>query len=1011
MQIRKIRFENIHSLRGLHEVDFGSGILAEAGLFAITGPTGSGKSTLLDVITLALFNRIARVDKNISNTILEDDGGIMTRNMKSCFAEVEYRVNGRDYRCHWSIERNRNNNLNARKQELVDIQNDTIIESGTKTPTLNEEIIGLSYDQFVKAMVLAQGEFSKLLQADRSDRNKLLEDITGARSYREIGKAVYQRYSSIKREVERKEEGLKNIIVLTEEEIADKKTNLEALNVQKPKLQNTLRELSEKIKVRADLNAKRAEQAKLQENKETLRRFNNDFESDKNRLEKHEKLVKYRDVIREFDLVCKAFDETTTEITRHEKRIAENHTLRQNLHASASKLLNQPVVSEEVHEKLEAFRAKISELQLTEKERQNEANLYANQAKALVRKIREGGHAMRPIDHPRELKAEIDGLSERVKTQLHGNLAETTESLNAKSDELRKAAETASELLTKKKEELRLRKEIQTLRNRLASEKKEMAADREKIPVLQAEIARLEGEIHTLNKEVEHRRKHQSLEAHRAELNPGDPCPLCGSTDHPYASDQPVFEAKDDLLKNKQELVKVKSETKARLVQKTELIAETIMRIESDTEGLMKEEAANRSQLEKLAEALNLNPNAGADDLQQQKAQIGERQARLETLKKAIHLRSLLTETMESLIHWEESLHAYNEAKENRGKLYSGPDINKDVQNLSTQITLNASEIAAAENHLSALSEKLSVAKSRKSTEAENLTGILNAENLRSIDALREAILPEEKAKKIRDRAIQLKEGEARLNETEKNLNLALENLTRKDDSQRSDEELKTAFAEAETNWNQLAENIGKITQSLEDDEKTRQRQNAVRDQLEKLKKDQRLWKTMNELIGDATGNKFSNFVQDLTLEQLIGYANRRLMEFTDRYILDIPTAEEAIKSDTLKVFDKYLGNSRRSVRTLSGGETFLVSLAMAFALSDVASRNVKIESLFIDEGFGTLDPDTLDQAITILEKMQNEGDKSVGVISHVGALKERITTQIQLDKSSLGYSTIRIVQ
>jgi exonuclease SbcC len=105
------------------------------------------------------------------------------------------------------------------------------------------------------------------------------------------------------------------------------------------------------------------------------------------------------------------------------------------------------------------------------------------------------------------------------------------------------------------------------------------------------------------------------------------------------------------------------------------------------------------------------------------------------------------------------------------------------------------------------------------------------------------------------------------------------------------------------------------------------------------------------------------------------------------------------------------MGNARRSVRTLSGGETFLVSLAMAFALSDIASRNVKIESLFIDEGFGTLDPETLDQAISILEKMQNEGDRSVGVISHVGALKERITTQVQLEKSSLGYSQIRVVQ
>src|SRR5690554_8206086 len=211
MKILKIKFENIHCLKGEHEVDFGTGILADAGLFAITGPTGSGKSTLVDVITLALYNRIARVEKVVSNTVLEDDGGIMTRNMKHCYAEVEYRVNGKNYRSHWSIERNRNNNLNARKQELVEIATGIIIESGTRTPEKNEEVIGLSYEQFVKAMVLSQGEFSKLLQAPRNERNKLLEDITGARSYREIGRAVFQRYMSIRYQVRLKEAGLESI--------------------------------------------------------------------------------------------------------------------------------------------------------------------------------------------------------------------------------------------------------------------------------------------------------------------------------------------------------------------------------------------------------------------------------------------------------------------------------------------------------------------------------------------------------------------------------------------------------------------------------------------------------------------------------------------------------------------------------------------------------------------------------------------------------------------------------
>ncbi len=122
--------------------------------------------------------------------------------------------------------------------------------------------------------------------------------------------------------------------------------------------------------------------------------------------------------------------------------------------------------------------------------------------------------------------------------------------------------------------------------------------------------------------------------------------------------------------------------------------------------------------------------------------------------------------------------------------------------------------------------------------------------------------------------------------------------------------------------------------------------------------------------------------------------------------MLDIPLEEE---EDDLIIVDTYLGEERRSVRTLSGGETFIVSLALALALSDLASKNVKIESLYIDEGFGSLDPEALDVAISTLEQLQVESDKTIGIISHVESLKERIETQIQLEKNSGGFSKIVI--
>ena len=116
-------------------------------------------------------------------------------------------------------------------------------------------------------------------------------------------------------------------------------------------------------------------------------------------------------------------------------------------------------------------------------------------------------------------------------------------------------------------------------------------------------------------------------------------------------------------------------------------------------------------------------------------------------------------------------------------------------------------------------------------------------------------------------------------------------------------------------------------------------------------------------------------------------------------------------ENESLTVIDKDMGNQRRSVKTLSGGESFLISLALALALSDLASNNVKINSLFIDEGFGMLDPESLDQTLDTLERLQEHSQKRIGIISHIDALKERITTQIKIYQNGSGLSTLKIYQ
>ncbi|WP_150451615.1 SbcC/MukB-like Walker B domain-containing protein [Arenibacter lacus] len=1011
MKILKIRFENIHSLKGEHEIDFGEGILADAGLFAITGPTGSGKSTLLDVITLALYNRIARVDKTVSNSILEDDGGIMTRNMKSCFAEVEYRVNGKNYRSHWSIERNRNNNLNARKQELVEVATQHILEEGTKTPQKNQEIIGLSYEQFVKAMVLSQGEFSKLLQAPRNERNKLLEDITGARSYREIGKAVYFRYKQVEKNIALKEAGLETIALLTKEEIEERQSKLKALTQSKPTIEKAYESASERINNRKELQKKQTEQKALQTEQLQLKKDWETFHPYKGELEQHDKLAKYGAILADFDAITKQelqFKEASDKLGKS-KSLA---TIQLNsLLEDSNKLLGEKVDVTTVSEKLEVFRNKIVQLQAEEKNKQKEASLFQEQVSIYINKVNQLGYPLPMADKPELLKPQIDAVHQSIQSVLQSSGANSLEQLDLELETLRNLNEKAGDFLNAKEQHLKLQKNQETQLAKLKEVNEQLAKNRKIIGSLEKEVGVASKEIESLEKSLEQQRKHQSLEAYRSQLEPEQPCPLCGSLHHPYASDTPHFDANEELLNEKKKSLQKDSTNLINLKANTEFLQKGIPDINSGMATLKEEGAKYEETLYKLGQQLKWDYKNDLATLQSNRHDLNRRIKNMERSKQAFQAASIFKDIEERLKQWELALTSYTKLKQQRTALFFGPDINKKVHELSTSITRSSSAISSLKEQIKENADKLKSISSEKVKKETELKGIIFKEELDSLQSLRSGILPEERASKIRRRESQLKEIRTKLTEIESSLKKALVELLKKDDPTLSMEDLTTLFKDAKTNWDNLSVTIGKISQSLEEDKKARQRQQKVQEEIDLLKKDLSLWKTMNDLIGDATGNKFSNFVQDLTLEQLIGYANKRLSEFSDRYLLDIPTAEEAEKSDTLKVYDKYMGNARRSVRTLSGGETFLVSLAMAFALSDIAAKNVKIESLFIDEGFGTLDPETLDQAITILEKMQNEGDKSVGVISHVSALKERITTQIQLEKGSLGYSTLKVVQ
>ena len=218
----------------------------------------------------------------------------------------------------------------------------------------------------------------------------------------------------------------------------------------------------------------------------------------------------------------------------------------------------------------------------------------------------------------------------------------------------------------------------------------------------------------------------------------------------------------------------------------------------------------------------------------------------------------------------------------------------------------------------------------------------------------------------------------------------------------RTQEELDETLATLRDTLKNQQEAIGGLRQKLHDNHMVKLAHQERTAAVEAQRRECRRWNDLHDLIGSADGKKYRNFVQVLTFEIMIEHANRQLRRMTDRYLL-LRNKEQPLELD---VIDGYQAGEVRSTKNLSGGESFIVSLALALGLSQMASKTIRVDSLFLDEGFGTLDEDTLDTALDTLAGLHRDG-KLIGVISHVAALKERIGTQIQVTPKTGGRSVV----
>ncbi|MGG4608084.1 SbcC/MukB-like Walker B domain-containing protein [Providencia sp. Me31A] len=268
------------------------------------------------------------------------------------------------------------------------------------------------------------------------------------------------------------------------------------------------------------------------------------------------------------------------------------------------------------------------------------------------------------------------------------------------------------------------------------------------------------------------------------------------------------------------------------------------------------------------------------------------------------------------------------------------------------------------------------------------------------------ALLNNEEKQQLKELKLQLTQAQVQCEIRHKEGRLAIETLNQQripDLAELSEAQLHTIVASLEEEIKLLNQEQGQIINRLDTDKQQRHQQQDLLQEIQKSQLSYDDWSYLNSLIGSAEGDKFRRYAQGLTLDCLVSLANQQLDKLYGRYLLQ--RSHQA--NLELQVIDGWQADTVRDIKTLSGGESFLVSLALALALSDMVSNRTQLESLFLDEGFGTLDSETLDIALDALESLNASG-KTIGVISHVEAMKERIPVQIAVKKANgLGFSEL----
>lgn len=983
MKILAIRLKNLASIEGLFEVDFLKEPLCSAGIFAISGPTGAGKSTILDALCLALYDKTPRFAASGENLYLVDVGdsqvnqsdvkNILRRGTGEGFAEVDFLgVTGHRYRAHWTVRRARSKptgSLQAQFIQVFDLDTEEELQ-GTKTELLNQlvSLVGLTYEQFTRTVLLAQNDFATFLKSREAAKAELLEKLTGTGIYSHISREVYARCKQADEALNRVKSAVNMIEILPKEEWEALQKEKERLTDEREKGTKKLAELNAQLNVfrslkalQEQLSAKQAEEAREEEKKklliEGLYQQTQQFAQFRKQCEALEPdLRKARDLDIEINALTASFKQA-----EHSWQTVSGQTKSQHEKVKAGEMkllvlfreLAQQIEKEGTPEDMQALLSAV-EKQLGEKERELNG-LQKNNDERVLR---------------------LDGFGV-------GALSEEKNEIARLQAHLLKARQQMTDWQKAEKEAKRLETLLAEQRATQEQREKQEATWSEQLKIDDAKLKAMQRLYENARTALA-----KDVKALRGQLREGEACPVCGSVQHPYVT-EPVADA---LFHNIEQEFRIATEE----YQKSNNL---FIALKQDLRHIKELQQQTAAQLLAMQEEAKIKRPQTEEERQPAyfDAQFARLQEKQQTLDAKLQEYTLL---------YKEWKAEDEQIKQLRSRYTVLHEHMNEARLLLQQVTANKEQLAAYRHTEAMEQERFQAVSNELARLRAERAALLKG---KSIDEAEAAMRKREKemnealeyARKEVEKAQTLISG---LQGEIKQLSATMQELTEQNKQMESVEHLMQAIANQQAvnheNERLLSVAEARSLQQVQNKAKLE----AMGKELEEKFSVAECWGKLNKLIGSADGTKFKVIAQSYTLNLLLRHANKHLSYLSKRYKL-----QQVPGTLALQVIDCDMCDEVRTVYSLSGGESFLISLALALGLSSLSSNNLKVESLFIDEGFGSLDADSLRTAMEALEQLQMQGRK-IGVISHVQEMSERITVQVQLHKSVNGKSFISVV-